>query len=100
MSWLKTKPYTSPFHDPYPQDQVLLVCLGIGLVLRDLATIQFAEEDGIAPDNCGDFLQDSFLSWPHAEALLKTCGDMEMILKSCLGQVVSTLCIRIYLIVN
>ena len=78
---------------------MLLVCLSIGLILRDLAIIQFAE-DGIPPDNCGDFLQDSLLGWPQAEALLKACGDMELILKSCLGQVVSVFCRKIKSITN
>lgn len=61
-----------------------MVCLAIGLVFRDLETIQFAEEDGVVPDDSGDFLQNSTLSWAQADALADACAALEVVLKSCL----------------
>jgi hypothetical protein len=84
ISWLKTKPYCSPLHDPYGREMVLLVCLGIGLVFRDLQTIQFTEEGEDFPDELGDFLKDTSLTWAHVDALADACHSLEMVLKSCL----------------
>ena len=62
----------------YPQNQVLLVCLGIGLVLRDLHVIQFdfGEGNDVSSEDlilAIKHLQKSKLEWAHTQVLLAIC---------------------------
>ena len=84
MKWLQTGPYQSADFHPYSQHKALMTCLGIGLVMRDLQTMQFAEDgqQGLDP-----VLQSSKLSWPQFEALVNRCLDIEKELKICLKNI-------------
>lgn len=84
MKWLLTGPYRSADFHPYSQQKALVTCLGIGLVMRDLQCMQFVEEGqpGLDP-----VLQSSKLSWPHFEALVTRCSNIEKELKICLDNI-------------
>ena len=81
-------PYCSEGMIAYPQDQVLLVCLGIGLVLRDLNVIQFELVDGDdVPqdiDPAIKHLLKSKLEWAHTQVLLPICSTIAEDLRTCL----------------
>lgn len=66
--------------DLYPQSITIVMCLGIGLVLRDLEFSQFqtGEENrhGIALDSSNQHLAHSILEWGHHQALLHACNDV------------------------
>jgi hypothetical protein len=59
---------------------MILMCLGVGLVLRDLAKMQFGF--GEEEDNDGDsdvsiqHLKNSKLTWGHTQAMLGACQDI------------------------
>ena len=81
-------PYCSEGMIAYPQDQVLLVCLGIGLVLRDLNVMQFELGDGDdVPqdlDPAIKHLLKSKLEWAHTQVLLPMCTTIAEDLRTCL----------------
>jgi hypothetical protein len=53
---------------------MLLMCLGIGLVLRDLQAVQFEfGEEGLEVDESLQHLQDSALGWGQCQSLLREC---------------------------
>jgi hypothetical protein len=55
------------------------MCLGIGLVLRDLNTIQFDLGEGDDADDVEEPLQHlktSKLTWGHSKAILGACRDI------------------------
>jgi hypothetical protein len=66
--------------EPYPQSVTIIMCLGIGLVLRDLEFSQFqtGEENrhGIILDSSNQHLAHSILEWGHHQALLHVCNDL------------------------
>jgi hypothetical protein len=59
---------------------MILMCLGVGLVLRDLDKIQFGlgeEEDSDAEsDPSVQLLKNSKLTWGHTQAILGACQDI------------------------
>jgi len=83
-------PYCTDGMIAHPQHQVLLVCLGIGLVLRDLHVIQFDLGEG--EDVSGDIdpaikhLQKSKLEWAHTQVLLPICISIAEDLRTCLDE--------------
>ena len=83
-------PYCTDGMIAHPQHQVLLVCLGIGLVLRDLHVIQF--DFGEGNDVSGDidpaikYLQKSKLEWAHTQVLLPICISIAEDLRTCLDE--------------
>jgi hypothetical protein len=90
MKWLKSMPYCNDAMVAYPQSRVLVVCLGIGMVLRDLQMIQFGlgegNEDSSKPNAATAHLQKSQLDWGHSKALLRICNTIVDNLKTCLGE--------------
>jgi nitrogen fixation-related uncharacterized protein len=66
--------------EPHGQAVIILICLGIGLVLWDLNTIQFDLGEGDDADDADDpsvhHLKGSALAWGHAQAILGTCQDI------------------------
>jgi hypothetical protein len=66
--------------DPHGQAVIILMCLGIGLVLRDLHTMQFElGEDNEADDDLDPLvhhLKTSKLHWGHSQALAGACEDV------------------------
>lgn len=84
MKWLQTTPYCSPDLHPYSQQKATITCLCIGLVMRDLQTIQFSEEDQGTLD---PVLQSSKLGWHHFEALVTRCSAIEEDFKTCLKNI-------------
>lgn len=90
LKWLMSQPYCTEDIVAYPQSRVLVVCLGIGMVLRDLYVMQFGfgddNEDGPAlpVDAAIEHLKNSHLEWEHANVLLRTCKTITANLKNCL----------------
>jgi hypothetical protein len=63
----------------YPQSHVLVVCLGIGLLLRDLHVVQFDVQDPT-----GAYLSKSKLEWAHTQVVLQMCTTLVDDLRECL----------------
>jgi hypothetical protein len=74
----------------YPQNRVLIVCLGIGLLLRDLHAIQFElggdDEEFTSTDPALAPLQKSKLDWAHTQVLLQLCQTIAGDLKECMDE--------------
>jgi hypothetical protein len=79
IKWLKTMPYCTKTMIAYPQSHVLGVCLGIGMVLRDLHTIQFGSQDPASAH-----LRMSKLEWAHTQVVIQMCLTIVEDLKACL----------------
>jgi hypothetical protein len=66
--------------DPHGQAVIILMCLGIGLVLRDFHTMQFDLGEGSEADDDLDpsvhHLKMSKLHWGHSQALAGACVDI------------------------
>jgi hypothetical protein len=77
----------------YPQSQVLVVCLGIGLLLHDLQVIQFGFGEGNQHASSSKqnpaiaHLAKSQLEWGHCKVLLRMCTAIAADLKTCLAEV-------------
>jgi hypothetical protein len=90
LKWLMLQPYCTEDMVAYPQSRVIVVCLGIGLILRDLQVIQFGfgEDNEDSPalpvDHAIAHLKRSRLEWEHANVLLRTCKTITANLKNCL----------------
>jgi hypothetical protein len=79
IKWLKTMPYCTKTMTAYPQSHVLGVCLGIGMVLRDLHVIQFGSQDPASAH-----LRKSKLDWAHTQVVGQMCLTIVEDLKACL----------------
>ena len=92
LDWLTSKPYCNDAMVPYPQGRVLVVCLGIGMLLRNIQAIQFisAEEDkdanGRSLDPMFAYLEKSPLEWAHVNVLLRVCRTIAGDLSTCVDQ--------------
>jgi hypothetical protein len=64
---------------PYPQKKVMAVCLGIGLVLRDLEVLQFTlgEDQKTLANPPPAYIQKSVLTWAHTQTLLQKIAGVE-----------------------
>jgi hypothetical protein len=93
VKWLKSMPYCSTTMEAYPQSRVLVVCLGIGLLLRDLQVIQFGFGEGNEHASSSKqnaaiaHLAQSQLEWGHSKVLLRMCIAIAANLKTCLAEV-------------
>lgn len=93
VKWVKTRPYCSTAMEVYPQSRVLVVCLGIGLLLRDLHVIQFGFEEGNQHSSSSKqnpaiaHLEKSQLEWGHSKVLLRLCKGIAADIKTCLAEV-------------
>jgi hypothetical protein len=65
---------------PYQQSHAVVMCLGIGLILRDLDLAQFHSKDTDNDNNSLDVsihhVVHSALTWGHYQALLAACADV------------------------
>lgn len=66
-----------------------LMCLGIGLVLRDLWTNQFelgedSSDEGL--DDSVKHLKHSRLGWPESQVLLRCCQDIRRDIRLCFNE--------------
>jgi hypothetical protein len=65
---------------PYPQSVAITMCLGVGLILRDLDFAQFQADDADQDDGNLDLsnrhVAKSVLDWGHCQALLLACRDV------------------------
>ena len=90
VEWLKSNPFCNDAMETYAQSQSLTVCLGVGLLLRDLHIIQFElGEDGQGGvsgelDPAFEHLRKSKLEWGHSKELLRLCDSMARALGICL----------------
>jgi hypothetical protein len=88
IQWLKTMPYCTDAMVAYPQSRVLVVCLGIGMLLRDLHAIQFElgneDEESSTLDPAMTHLRKSKLDWAHAQVLSQMCLAIAADLRGCL----------------
>jgi hypothetical protein len=79
VKWLRSCPHRSPKLEPEGRTAIVLVCLGIGLVLRDLRTVQFDLGEGDSDEHLDEsvkYLKHSRLGWGHTQALLRACRDI------------------------
>ena len=86
ISWLLGHPYRTQGNDLYGQDVVILMCLGIGLVLRDLHAVQYVYgEEGVVADESAQHMQDSLLGWGQRQSLLRECMWLRTDIFGCFG---------------
>jgi hypothetical protein len=85
IKWLKSRPYCTNSLLAYPQSRILVVCLGIGMVLRDLHAVQFEEgdESSSRPGTSTGHLQ-SKLDWALHQVLVEMCLAIAEDLNACL----------------
>lgn len=80
VKWLRSSPHRTSRWEPLGQAVMILMSLGVGLVLRDLAMIQFGlgEEGDTDPavDLSVQHLKHSKLTWGHTQAILEACQDV------------------------
>jgi hypothetical protein len=79
IKWLKNMPYCTRSMRAYPQSRVLVVCLGIGMLLRDLHVVQFDSQDPTS-----GHLSKSKLEWAHTQVVLQMCTTIVDDLRACL----------------
>lgn len=85
-SWLVRHPYRSQGDELYGQDVVILMCLGIGLVLRDLYAVQYVyRQTGVVAEKEARHLQDSRLGWGQRQSLLRECIRLRNDIFRCFG---------------
>src|SRR5262249_40921927 len=82
--WLRQCPYRSSSLQLSSQSIALLMCLGIGLVLRDLSTIQFGLDENDSSESLIPQLHFSCLNWGHSQALLAVCTEIVNDITICL----------------
>ena len=72
----------------YSQSQILIMCLGIGMVLHDLQVMQFdsaaSDEGSSTQDSASGHLKSSKLEWAHNQVLVEMCLTIADDLKACL----------------
>jgi hypothetical protein len=86
MAWLLTHPYRSQGDRLYNRDGLILMCLGIGLVLRDINAAQFEYgEEGVVVDPSVQHVQDSALRWGDGQALVRECRELRFDILRCFG---------------
>ena len=78
IKWLKTRPYCTDSLLAYPQSRILVVCLGIGMVLRDLRVVKSG--GSIA------HLKKSKLDSALSQVVLEMCLEISEDLKACLDE--------------
>jgi hypothetical protein len=62
------------------------MCLGIGLVLRDLHAVQYVyRKEGFVADESSQHMQDSLLGWGQRQTLLRECIHLRKDIFGCLG---------------
>jgi hypothetical protein len=89
VKWLRSSPYRSSKLDPHGQSAFLLMCLGIGLVLRDLHTGQFELGEGDSDDHLPastKHLKRSKLGWAQNQVLQRCCQEMWSDMQLCFNQ--------------
>lgn len=86
IKWLKTRPYCTNSLLAYPRSRILVVCLGIGMVLRDLHVVQFEGGDASSsrPGSSAGHLQKSKLDWALYQVVVEMCLSISEDLKQCL----------------
>jgi hypothetical protein len=85
-SWLVQRPYMSQQHVPQGQDAVILMCLAIGLVLRDLHAVHYVYgEPGVVVEDSALHVQESSLGWGELQALLRECTRLKNDIRRCFG---------------
>lgn len=93
VKWLRTNPFCNDAMETYPQSRSLTVCLGLGLLLRDLHIIQFGLGDEgqggviVGMDPAIEHLRKSKLEWGHSKELLRLCDSMARALEICLDDI-------------
>lgn len=91
VKWLKSNPFCNDAMEIYPQSRSLAVCLGMGMLLRDLHIMQFELGEGGQDAGAGTLdlgiahLQNSKLTWGHSKQLLRMCTTIVEVLKTCLN---------------
>ena len=86
VTWLKTNPICSDTMEMYPQSRSLVVCLGVGMLLRDIHVVQFGGEgSGVTLDPTIADLQNSHLEWGHSQQILRMCTSIVEVMKTCLS---------------
>jgi hypothetical protein len=80
VKWLRSCPHRTSGWEPRGQAVMISMCLGVGLVLRDLAKIQFGLGEEENTDGDSDLsvqhLKSSKLTWGHTQAILGACQDI------------------------
>jgi len=78
LDWIAAFPYRSSTFKPCAQGVIILMCLGVGLVARDIHTIKFGFVKGGQyygnVDESVQHLQNSALKWTDLQTLLDACS--------------------------
>jgi hypothetical protein len=82
LKWLKMSPYCSSSQKLYNQDQGMIVCLTVGLMMRDISQMLAADEDEPLPK----VLQSSKVPVSYYDTLVRSCKSMVEELESLVAE--------------
>ena len=86
IKWLRSCPYRSPLMVAYSKSFAVTMCLGVGLVLRDLHFRQFktsSDDEDSSNGGTSTHAIKSVLNWGHYQALLSACRDIRDDMEIC-----------------
>lgn len=89
VKWLRSSPHRSPTLEPHGRRAIVLICLGIGLVLRDLQTHQFdlgEDSSDEQLDATVKHLKHSKLGWAQHQVLARCCMDLRKDIRLCFNE--------------
>jgi hypothetical protein len=89
VKWLRSSPHRSSTLDPHGQSAIVLMCLGIGLVLRDLRTGQFELGEDSSDEHLDasvKHLKKSKLGWAQSQVMVRCCQDLRKDIRLCFNE--------------
>ena len=89
VKWLRSSPHRSTTLEPYGRPAMVLMCLGIGLVLRDLRMHQFELGEDSSDEHLDatvKHVKHSKLGWGQTQALLRCCQDLRRDIRLCFNE--------------
>lgn len=89
VKWLRSSPHRSTTLDPHGRPAIVLICLGIGLVLRDLQTHQFELGEDSSDEHLDatvKHLKHSKLGWAQTQVLARCCQDLRKDIRICFNE--------------
>ena len=89
VKWLRSSPHRSTTLDPHGRPAMVLMCLGIGLVLRDLHTHQFELGEDSSDEHLDatvKHLKHSKLGWAQTQVMIRCCQDLRKDIRLCFNE--------------